>query len=58
MMLRYGGSEIIKRISGKSFVTSDVTTIYEWVDLAKPLFFDFGDFCLQKTREAMDSMYR
>jgi hypothetical protein len=46
MLLRFGGSEIIKKVSGKRFETKNIETIYEWIDPQKPVFFDYGDFLL------------
>lgn len=50
-MLRFGGSEILKKLTSKKFETKNINTIYEWIDPTKPFFFDYGDFLLQKSSE-------
>jgi len=57
MLLKFGGSEIIKKVTGKRFETKNISTIYEWIDPTKPVFFDYGDFLLQKTAENAYKIY-
>jgi hypothetical protein len=57
MMLRFGGAEVLKTITGKKIDYKNTDTVYEWVDPEKQLFFDFGDFMLQKTKEKALEIY-
>ena len=47
-MLRFGGAEVLKSVTGKKIDSKNIDIVYEWVDPSKRFFFDFGDFLLQK----------
>jgi hypothetical protein len=38
LMLRFGGAEILRKLTGKKFKTEQIETIYEWVDPKNSVF--------------------
>lgn len=57
MMLRFGGAEVLRNFTGKKIDSKNTEIVYEWVDPQRKLFFDFGDFLMQKSKHEALEIY-